>query len=139
VAALTPRIDKLVGRLAGGRGGGAGRPAGGSQPELRPGDAGFAEAVARLVAMPLDQFPREGQLLEVRVPWLGKTLWFVPDERGAEALGGSGVSRGRVWTVGELVEVRALPGSTSHGLRTVALSKLASDGGIVEVKPGGSS
>jgi len=79
--------------------------------------------------MPLDQFPREGQLLEVRVPWLGKTLWFVPDERGAEALGRDGVSRGAGVDGRELVEVRALPGSTSHGLRTVALSKLASDGG----------
>ena len=60
VADLTPRIEKLVGRLAGGRGGGAGRPAGGSQPELRPGDAGFAEAVAPLVAMSLERYACEG-------------------------------------------------------------------------------
>ena len=65
MADLKPRIERLVGRLAGGRG--AATPVGGSPPELRPGDAGFAEAVARLVAMPLDHYAREGASLEVQV------------------------------------------------------------------------
>ncbi len=102
-----------MGRLAGGRGGGAARAAGGPPPALRPGDPGFAEAGTRLGLMPPDLFAREGRLLEVRVPWLDVTLWFVPDERDAEALGREGVSRGRVWTAWELMEVLALSGSTS--------------------------
>ena len=54
MADLKRRIDQLVSNLAGGRGRGAGRPAGSSPPELRPEDAGFTEAVARLVAMSLN-------------------------------------------------------------------------------------
>jgi len=34
-----------------------------------------------ILAMPLDRFARDGQLVEVRVPWLDVTLWFVPKER----------------------------------------------------------
>jgi hypothetical protein len=55
-------------------------------------------AAADLLAMSLDRFVREGQLVEVRVPWLEITLWFVPEERDAEMLGREGVKRGRVWT-----------------------------------------
>jgi hypothetical protein len=49
-----------------------------------------------VLAMPSDKFAREGRLFEVRVPWLDVTLWFVPEERDAEALGREGVNRGRV-------------------------------------------
>jgi len=46
-----------------------------------------------ILAMPLDQFASNGKLLEVRVPWLDVTLWFVPEERDAEVLVRDGVSR----------------------------------------------
>lgn len=134
MADLKPRIERLVGRLVGGRGGGAARPAGGAPPALRPGDAGFAEAGARLGLMPLDQFAREGQLSEVRVPWLDVTLWFVPDERDTEALDGEGVERGRVWTARELMEVMALPDLVSDTVRTIAIAKMTFEGDIVKVK-----
>ena len=85
--------------------------------------------------MPLDQFARDGQLLEVRVPWLDVTLWFVPEERDAEALGRDGVSRGRVWTATELMDVMALSGRTREALRTITFAKLTFDGDIDAVIP----
>ncbi len=134
MADLRPRIERLVGRLAGGRGGEAAGTAGGSRLDLRPGDAGFEEAVARLVAVPLDQFEHEGQLLEVRVPWHNETLWLVPEGRDTEALDWAGVERGRVWTARELMEVMALPDLASDTVRTIAVAKMTLGGEIVKVK-----
>lgn len=93
--------------------------------------------VAELVAMPLDRFAREGHCLEVRVPWLDVTLWFVPEERDAAAIGRTGTSRGRVWTASELMALMALPDRTPAIVETVARAKLAVDGDIVEVRPAG--
>jgi len=103
MADLRPRVEQLVGRLAGGRDRGARRAAGGTLADLRPGDAGFAETVARLVAMPLDRYAHEGAPLEIQVPRLEQTLWFVPDARQAEGMIFEGVSRGRIWTAEELM------------------------------------
>jgi hypothetical protein len=89
--------------------------------------------LAGILAMPLDQFARDGQSLEVRVPWLDVTLWFVPEERDAEALVRDGVSRGRVWTAGELMDVMAISGRTRWALRTIALAKLTFGGDIAAV------
>ena len=87
-----------------------------------------------ILAMPLDQFAREGQCLEIRVSWLPETLWFVPDERDAAALAGEGVGRGRVWTARELAELMALSGPTPKTAQTLALAKCVIDGDIVEVR-----
>ena len=88
--------------------------------------------VARVLGLPLDQLDR---MLEIRVRWLPVTLWFVPTETDAEALLAEGVSRGRIWTVGELVDVLSLPSITPAGVRTVARAKLAFDGDAVAVRP----
>ena len=93
----------------------------------------FAETVARVGAMPLNRFAREGQVLEVRVPWHAATLWFVPEERDAETLRRDGVSRGRVWTATELMDVMAISGRTGESLRTIALAKVTVDGDITAV------
>lgn len=91
--------------------------------------------LARLCAMPLDHFAREGQLLEVRILWLDGTLWFVPAERDAEALGREGgVSRGRIWTARELIALMALPDRTPEIVQSLALAKQAVDGDIVDVR-----
>jgi len=90
--------------------------------------------LARLLAMPLDRFAREGQLQEVRIPWLDVTLWFVPAERDAEALGREGVSRGRIWTARELIALMALPDRTPEIVQSLALAKQAVGGDIVEVR-----
>jgi hypothetical protein len=72
-------------------------------------------------------------MLEVRVSWLPVTLWFVPDEVAAEALVTEGVSRGRVWTAHELVDLLRIPDLTKAGVRTVAMAKLEFLGEVVRV------
>jgi ubiquinone biosynthesis protein UbiJ len=88
-----------------------------------------------ILAMPLDRFAREGQCLEVRVPWLDVTLWFVPAERDAAAIARTGGSRGRVWTANELAALMALPDRTPATVEAIARAKLAVDGDIAEVRP----
>ena len=95
-----------------------------SQPEL-----------ARLLAMPLDRFAREGQCLEVRVPWLDVTLWIVPEEEEAAALERGGTGRGRVWTARELAAVMRLPNRTHAIVETITRAKVGVDGDVVEVRP----
>ncbi len=99
----------------------------------RPSAPGVVD-LSGILAMPLDQFAREGQCLEIRVAWHTETLWFVPDERDAAALTRDGVGRGRVWTARELAELLALSDQTLTTVRTVALAKRAIDGDIVEVR-----
>lgn len=84
--------------------------------------------------MPLDRYAREGTSIEVRVPWLESTLWFVADEQQAEALVRKSVSRGRVWTARELIALMALPDRTPELVQGLALAKRAVDGDIVEVR-----
>ena len=91
--------------------------------------------LTELLGMPLDRFMREGQLLEVRVPWLEVTLWFVPEERDAAALERSGTRRGRVWTASELIRLMAIPDRTQEVVETITRAKLAVDGDLVEVRP----
>ena len=89
---------------------------------------------ARILAMPLDRFACEGQLLGVRIPWLDVTVWFVPEERDAQALGREDVSRGQIWTAGELSALMALPDRPPEIVQRLGLAKRAVDGDIVEVR-----
>ena len=133
MADLRPRIDRLVDTLSGDRS--TGPPdARVTPPVLLPGDRGFTEAVARVVAMPLDRYAREGAALEIRVPYHGETLWLVPTDREAATLGREGVGRGRVWTARELSALMALPDRTLEIVQSLALAKRAVDGDIVEVR-----
>jgi hypothetical protein len=91
--------------------------------------------LAGILAVPLDRFACDGQLLEIRVPWLDVTLWFAPEERDADALFRGGVSRGRVWTTMELMDVVGISARTREALRTIALAKHAFDGDIAAVIP----
>jgi hypothetical protein len=68
------------------------------------------------------------------VAWHTETLWFVPGERDAAALGREGVGRGRVWTARELADLMALSDQTLTTVRTLALAKCAIDGDIVQVR-----
>ncbi len=54
-------------------------------------------------------------------------------QRDADALVRDGVSRGRVWTATELMDVMAISGRTQEALRTIALAKLTFDGDIAAV------
>ena len=88
--------------------------------------------VARVLGLPLDQLDR---VLEVRVPWERASLWFTPTEADAEALVRKGVSRGRIWTSGELQDLLAIAGISKAGARTIALTKIEFDGEITDVRP----
>jgi hypothetical protein len=89
---------------------------------------------ARLLQMPLDQFECEGCPIEVRVPGLEKTIWFVPSERHIEKFVQRDIPRGRIWIVREL---RTLWGGGSEALKnaiTLARIKVALDGEVVSVE-----
>jgi hypothetical protein len=90
--------------------------------------------LTEILAMPLDRFEREGQCLEVRVPWLDVTLWFVPEERDATAIARTGASRGRVWTASELARLMTLPSRTPVIVGAITRAKLAVDGDVIEVR-----
>ncbi len=94
-----------------------------------------ATLVAQLVRMPLDRFAREGCLLEVRVPWFASTLWFVPTEADAWALIHEGISRGRIWTARELMDLLGIPGLSPKQVQTICTAKLEFGGDVVEVRP----
>lgn len=79
--------------------------------------------------MPLDQFEREGQRLEITVSWLSDTLWFVPSGADAEALTKQETSRGRVWTARELVDLLSQT-EDSQAIRTVATAKVLFEGTV---------
>jgi hypothetical protein len=126
---LASSLAALAERL-GTRSGTTPAPGGAAEPTSAPGTFDLMA----ILAMPLDQFAREGQCLEVRVAWHAETLWFVPDERDAAALGREGVGRGTVWTARELADLMTLSDLTLTTVRTLALAKCAIDGDIVEVR-----
>src|SRR5262249_47660881 len=74
-------------------------------------------------------------VLRVTVPWIEASLWFVPSEADGAALVREGISRGWIWTVGELLNLLAVPGLTRDQARAVALDKLTIDGEVAEVRP----
>jgi hypothetical protein len=85
--------------------------------------------------MRLDVFARQGQSLELRVLWWPATLWFVPTEADARRLSLEGVSRGRIWTARELMDLLGCAGLRPDQVKGVALAKLELSGDIVEVRP----
>lgn len=87
--------------------------------------------VARLLAMPLNQFQREGDPMEIKVPWFDAPLWFVPSAAEAEGLVKQGVSRGRVWTAKELLDLLAIPGVTREQVKKVAMAKAIFQGELL--------
>lgn len=91
--------------------------------------------VRQVLAMPLDRFAEEGCPLEVKVPWFPLTLWFARGDADVEVLVHEGVSRGRIWTAGELLDVLAIPTMTPTYMQTVAKAKLELGGEIVEIRP----
>lgn len=89
---------------------------------------------ARLIKMPLGQFEREGCPIEIRVPGLEKTIWFIPGEADIVRLAQSDVPRGRIWTAKEL---RVLWGGGPEARKdaiTLARIKSELDGEVVSVE-----
>lgn len=133
MSALASKILELVAELAHRGGGVPGLPP--VRPDiLHAGSPDFTETVARITQMPLVSFAAAGSALELRVPWLATTLWFVPSETEVAQLEADGVSRGRIWTARELFDLMETPDLTA-AVMTIARMKVEFAGEIVEVRP----
>jgi hypothetical protein len=85
--------------------------------------------------MSLPEFQARGALLEIRVPWLPCTLWMVPEGRDAAPLLDKGVTRGRIWTAAELMNLMSIVNLTPETVRTIAHAKIEMDGEMTAVMP----
>ena len=85
--------------------------------------------------MRLSQFDQSGLTIEVSVPWLEETLWFVSGPGHLEPVLAAGVSRGRIWTASELHNLLTTTGLTDADIVTMARLKAQFDGEVVAVEP----
>jgi hypothetical protein len=93
------------------------------------------ETGARLPISSLDpDGPVDFGPTELKVAWLPYTLWVVPDETAGVTLAAEGISRGRIWTAGELADVLRIPGITRDRARMIAGAKLEFDGEVTNVR-----
>jgi len=99
--------------------------------------------VTEMQGMSLSQFARERRAIEVRVPWLDVTLWWVPTPDHIDPLVKRGVHRGRIWTASELSDLLRIRRGCREVARTLAHIKLMFGAELVSVdvptKPNGSS
>ena len=93
----------------------------------------LAEALPFL-SMTLPEFQTTGACLEVRVPWLDGTLWLVPTEHDTSVLSLDGISRGRIWTTAELINLMAIADRSPAVVKTITHAKLELDGDVVSVR-----
>lgn len=101
----------------------------------RPTQEGEAQQQAEapssdLLAMPLGVFQQEGQPMEIRVPWWLDTIWFAPGEADVETLTKTGVSRSRIWTARELLDLLEIPGITPEQVKKIATAKRIFEGTV---------
>jgi hypothetical protein len=104
------------------------------QPGLTAGAATTETTKAPVLEMPLNLFEVEGHPIEIVVPDLTETLWFVPTEDHALVLGSRGIRRGRIWTAAELRAVAAMPQASRDELLTMAKVKARFDGEVIEIR-----
>ena len=84
-------------------------------------------AEARVLAMSLKEFEQAGFAIEIRVPWLPHTLWWVPRTKHVAGVLSHNVERGRVYTAKELTNLTnltACPDSRAE-IQGIARLKLA--------------
>lgn len=93
----------------------------------------FLTQEQHFLAMSLSQFEGQTAALEVYVPWLPLTLWFVPRVEQVTVLVREGIARGRIWTAGELVDLASIPGLTRQDIVSIARVKAAFGAEIVAV------
>jgi sulfur transfer protein SufE len=85
--------------------------------------------------MSLEQFARENSALEVRVPGCAETVWWVPNSRAAEQLMRQGISRGRIWTAQELLQVWEGPPLRQEDAQTLARLKATLNCELSSIRP----
>ena len=89
-----------------------------SEKPVRP-----VRLVREFLEMTLGEFQKWDHAVEVAVPWLSETLWFVPGPDQVDMLLGEGVARGRIWTAGELSDLINLPGVTRQDIENIGRLK----------------
>ena len=88
----------------------------------------------RILQMSLSQFEREGCPLQIQVPGVPETLWFVPGDRERETLVNRGIGHGRIWTARELMEIWKIPSPPREQVQTLARIKAEFDAEVVSVE-----
>ncbi len=89
---------------------------------------------ARLLGLSLDDFSAQEHSIELAVPWLEETIWFVPDVEHIRELTQEGVNRGRIWTAGELADLWRIPNLTGTEIEPLARLKAAFGAEILTVR-----
>jgi hypothetical protein len=92
------------------------------------------QAWTHLLGLPLDVFETKNSIIEIRVPFLVVTLFFVSSNREVKDLCREGISRGRIWTARELMNLLSIPMLTQDNLTSVARAKVVFDGDLAEIR-----
>ena len=95
-------------------------------------------AEAQVLEMSLEEFEHAGFSIEIRVPWLPHTLWWVPRAEHVAGLQLHNVERGRVYTAKELNNLTSVLNSGENGredLRRLVQLKLKLSAEFVTVEP----
>ena len=89
------------------------------------------ELEAYLFALSLNEFAQQNYSIELAVPSLDETIWFVPrSEHIDDLVLRNGVHRGQIWTVAELKQLISATGLTDQDLISLGRLKLAFGGEI---------
>ena len=75
----------------------------------------------------------DAEVVEIRVPFLVDTLFFVTSDIHVYPLLKEGISRGRIWTTGELNDLFSIPDLGPSGRLTVTIARALFDGEVVSV------
>ena len=94
---------------------------------------------ARLFELSLDDFAEQDYYIELAVPWLEETIWFVPRADFINDLVRDGVCRGCIWTARELKDLSSIPSLTEQDLVVLSRLKLAFGGEVLSVAANGPS
>ena len=81
----------------------------------------------------LDEFAAQDHSIELAVPWLEDTIWFVPRAEHIDNLISDGIHRGRIWTARELKDLSSIPSLTEQDLVALSRLKLAFGGEVLSV------
>ena len=73
--------------------------------------------------------------MEIRVPWLDQTIWFVPGGLEMQVLLSRGIHRGRLWTAGELSELWKMFSREPGEAAKLGRLKSGFDGELLSVEP----
>ena len=86
-----------------------------------------------LLGLSLDEFAKQDYSIELAVPWLEETIWFVPRADFINDLVRDGVCRGCIWTARELKDLSSIPSLTEQDLVALSRLKLAFGGEVLAV------